>query len=120
MTGLLSLMVVLSVSGFPLGSVLCGVACAPPQAQTVPSCHEHGDDTGTGPIVTGRHLCDQEASVVPVIAQSSFTLALVGTDTPYETLSIGAVRVAPSSSVWMPPPGSPPSRVLTAEAVLRI
>ena len=117
---LTALALALTLSGFPLGSLLCSAACAPQETQTAPACHGHGTGTGSGPVVHGIHLCDQDASVVPVIAQSTFALALVGTDTPYEAQSIGAVRVAPSPSVWMPPPGFHPSRVLTAEAVLRI
>ena len=115
-----TLVLVAALSGFPLGSLLCGAACAPQQAQAAPDCHGHGDGTDAGAVVTGIHLCDQDASVVPVIGRPAFTLASAGTDAPYDTPSIGAMRPAPSAPVGMFPSEPQRSRVLTAEAVLRI
>jgi hypothetical protein len=120
MPRLTALALVLTFSGFPLGSLLCGRACAPPQAQTAPDCHGHGDGTAAGSVVTGIHLCDQDASVVPVIARPAFTLASAGTDAPYDMSSIEAMRLVPPAPVGVFPSEPQRSRVLTAEAVLRI
>src|SRR5688572_16970750 len=105
MTVLPTVVLVATLSGFPLGNVLCGVACTPEPTQTTPACHEHGTDTGAGPVVTGIHLCNQDASVVPVIAQPVFALASGGTDVPYEALSIGAMHLAPPAPVGVFPSG---------------
>jgi hypothetical protein len=120
MLRVLTLALVAALSGFPLGSLLCGAACAPQQTQTAPDCHEHRDGTDAGAVVTGIHLCDQDASAVPVIARLAFTLASGGTEAPYDAPSIGTMRLAPPAPAWMCPQGRQRSRVLPAEAILRI
>jgi hypothetical protein len=119
MAHLIALIMVVGLSGMPAGSLLCGLSCAPEEA-TAPSCHEHGgtpDDTTT---MKGVHLCDQDASTVPMIASASFSSAVVDFTPPHIQLRLSLPHVVAINRPWTLPPGAPSGRLGVSQAILRI
>ena len=121
MTGYLTaIALAMLMSGFPLGSLLCGRACAPGAISEAPACHEHTDAAQGTATITGIHLCDEDGATEPVIVQSPAgrapaelsILALTAAVTP-----AAMPRAELRHNAWRAtsPPGP-----RTAEAVLRI
>ena len=111
--------VVLTLSGFPLGSLLCGEACAPAGAAAPLDCHGHGDTTAGAPAVSGLHLCDQDSSVAPMVIQPAFAL----TSAPVDLPSVVGAKVGQGfvrHIAWVFPPGQSGSPGPAAAAPLRI
>ena len=118
-THLTAVVVALLISGFPLGTLLCGRACAPQSTIAEAGCHEHSATQGEAPVVSGVHLCDRDDTVMPVVLQPPSAIASVDLDTVYPG-AIQATQSPAAPPAWDFPPGSVRSSSRSLEAVLRI
>ena len=119
MAHLITIVMVLGISGVPAGSLLCGLSCLPEEA-TAPSCHEQGGTADDAPALQGIHLCDQGASAVPMIASPGFSSAVADFATPHIQLRPSLPHVVAINRAWTLPPGAPFGGLGLSHAILRI
>ena len=113
-----ALVMVLGLSGLPIGSMLCGLSCAPAE-EAVTACHEHGAGTSETPVIDGLHLCDQDGESAPMIAQiSSSTFADAPLLKTHQSVFIASAARSFSAHTLRPAP--PPGALDTSASVLRI
>jgi hypothetical protein len=87
----LALALVVTLTGAPAASALCGWACAEhADAVAAAGCHEHGS-TPSGAGLTSVHVCDHDAAVRPFVPE-----------TPHKAPSAPSLMVfLPSSTTTM-------------------
>jgi hypothetical protein len=118
-THLTVLTLLATLSGFPLGSLLCGGACVPEQVNAAPSCHQHDGTAAGGAALTSIHLCDEDGERDPMIGAAAFASSVLDA-AALTPLPIAGSGTHVPRTVWRYPPGGHRVPFPSSEAVLRI